>query len=167
MKYGRPARSVFLAFLAASALISIAFGACGRKTDVKPPELVAPEIVASVTARNAPKGIKVAWARPRVYADGSAMRDLAGFRVERSHGEEAWTPITNVTVIDRDRFRQLRRFEHLDADVQVGDRYRYRVFAFTIDGHTSVASEIAEVVRAIPEDDGSGAETDEKEPKSE
>jgi hypothetical protein len=36
--------------------------------------------------------------------------------------------------------------------VQIGERYRYRVFAFTEDGHTSPASEWAEIVRAMPEE---------------
>ena len=139
--------------LLGAALLSLP--ACGRKTDVKPPELVAPEVVQSIAAENVRDGVRVGWGRPRKYADGSTMRDLAGFRLERSHADEPFATIATVPVVDRDRFQQKRRFEHLDGDVAVGERYRYRVFAFTEDGHTSPGSESVELVRAIPSEEKS------------
>jgi hypothetical protein len=134
-------------------------GACGRKTDVKPPELVAPEIVTEVTVRNLDEGIRVRWQRPRHYADGSQMRDLAGFYLERSRGSAAFSRIATIPVVDRDRFRQARRFDHVDADVQMGERYRYRVFGFTEAGDIGESSEIVEIERAAP-----AIEDEEKQP---
>src|SRR5262249_19986998 len=143
----RPSLWSLLSLLSLSSLLLTL--ACGRKTDVKPPELIAPDIVNSVTATNIRDGVRIGWARPRVYAAGTTMRDLAGFRVERSQGDGPWQPLATVPVVDRDKFRQARHFQHVDAGAQLGERYRYRVFAFTEDAHTSHASAIAEVVRAM------------------
>jgi hypothetical protein len=143
-RWSRSTIGIFLVVVLAFVL------ACGRKTDVKPPELVAPEVVQNVTARNVADAIRVRWARPRNYADGTTMRDLAGFRVERARGDCAFEAIATIPVVDRDRFQQKRRFEHLDSDVEVGARYSYRVMAITEYGHTSPGSAIVELVRAIP-----------------
>jgi len=135
----------------AIALLALAtFAHCGRKTDVKPPELVAPEVVEDVQAHNGDKGIRLTWRRPTQYVDGSTMTDLGGFRIERSRDGEPFTLLAEVPVTDRERFRKTRRFRIVDTDVESKHEYRYRVRAFTLDGHTSRASNLAGLVREEP-----------------
>ncbi len=127
----------------------VALLGCGRKTDVKPPEFAAPEALHSVGARNVGAGIRVSWERPRRCADGSPLRDLAAFRVERSIAGGPFETIAKLAVSDRDRFRQIRRFRYLDEAVATGERYRYRVFSYTVDGLISEVSNVVEVVREL------------------
>lgn len=127
-----------------------AASACGRKTDVKPPQFVAPEAIRELTATNKEKGIRLSWERPNEYVDGSAMYDLAAFRVERSTADGPFLMLRKVEVTDRDRFRQIRRFRLMDAGVEAGEHYRYRVVSFTLDGHVSGPSNIAEIERVVP-----------------
>lgn len=140
-----PLRTVITVLTAGLALI-----ACGRKTDVKPPEFAAPEALHSVAARNVPGGIRVTWERPRRCADGSPLRDLAAFRVERSIGGGPFETVAKLAVSDHDRFRQMRRFRYLDEAVATGERYRYRVFSYTVDGLISEVSNVVEAVRTVP-----------------
>jgi len=129
---------------------AVALTACGRKTDVKPPEFAAPQALQNVAARNGPDGIRITWERPHLCADGSPLRDLAAFRIERSIGGDSFETLTKLTVSDRDRFRQMRRFRHLDGAVTVGERYRYRVFSYTVNGLISEVSNVVEIVRMRP-----------------
>ena len=135
--------------LAAAAILSAAEG-CGRKTDVKPPQLVAPQAIRKLAATNEEKGIRISWERPNEYVDGSAMHDLAAFRIERSLAEGPFLPLKKVEVTDRDRFRQIRRFRLVDAGAKPNERYRYRVVSFTLDGHVSGPSNIVAIERIVP-----------------
>lgn len=137
--------------IVAAALALAVFAHCGRKTDVRPPELVAPEVVEGVEAENAEEGIRVSWKRPDRYVDGSRMTDLAGFRIERSRDGEPFGAWREATVDDRERFRKTRRFRTLDTDVEMGHEYRYRVRAFTLDNDVSSESKVASIVRQAPE----------------
>jgi hypothetical protein len=139
-------RRAHLTFVAA-ALALAAFAHCGRKTDVKPPELVAPAVVEDVQASNVGKGIRVSWRRPTRYVDGSTMTDLAGFRLDRSRDGAPFALLSELPVDDRERFRKTRRFRLVDTDVEIGREYRYRVRAFTLDGHESRPSRLATIVR--------------------
>jgi hypothetical protein len=123
---------------------------CGRVTDVKPPQLVAPEAIEKLAAENERKGIRLSWERPNEYVDGSAMHDLAAFRIERSFGDGPFLPLKKVEVTDRDRFRQIRRFRLMDEGVEPDQHYRYRVVSFTLDGHVSAPSNVAEIERVVP-----------------
>ena len=137
--------------IALAALALVVLTHCGRKTDVRPPELVAPEVVESVKAENVTEGISVSWRRPQKYVDGSRMTDLGGFRIERSRDGEPFAAWQEKTVDDRERFRKTRRFRILDTDVEMGHEYRYRVRAFTLDDDVSADSNVAAVVRQAPE----------------
>jgi hypothetical protein len=124
--------------------------ACGRKTIVKAPELVAPERIDNLTAANAVEGIQLSWRRPERYADGSRMYDLGSFRVERGVGSEAFVAVHTVEVTDRERFQQERRFGWTDPDTVLGQTYRYRVVSETTDGYVSDPSNVAILARAQP-----------------
>lgn len=139
-----------LTVLALLGLIILPFSACGRKTAVKPPELVIPQVISNLAARNVTGGIDLTWARPRRYADGTAMNDLAGFRIERGAGEAPFESLATLEVSDRDRFRQIRRFRYQDLSSKAEVSYRYRVFSFTLDGYVSQPSNLVEIVRIVP-----------------
>lgn len=124
--------------------------ACGRKTNVRPPELVVPNPVEGLTADNAEQGIDLAWDRPTRYADGSNMLDLAGFRIERSRPCCGFVTLQEVEVEDRNRFRRAKRFRYTDHRVEVGEIYAYRVTAYTLDGYESTVSETVEIRRELP-----------------
>jgi hypothetical protein len=147
----RPQARVQRKLRIAAALALAVLAQCGRKTDVRPPELVAPEVVQGVKAENVTEGISVSWRRPENYVDGSNMTDLAGFRIERSRDGEPFAAWREEAVNDRERFRKTRRFRILDTDVEMGHEYRYRVRAFTLDDDVSTDSNVAGIVRQEPE----------------
>ncbi|MBI3782630.1 MAG: hypothetical protein HY270_04440 [Deltaproteobacteria bacterium] len=66
------------------------------------------------------------------------MSDLGGFEVHRSKSATAeFERIGILPVADRDRFRQVKRFQYVDRAIELGVTYRYRVVSFTIDGYVS------------------------------
>jgi hypothetical protein len=143
-------RRSLLARAVGLALVLAAVGGCGRKTDVKPPQLVAPQAIAELAAENEAAGIRLRWERPRAYVDGTSMNDLAGFRIERRRGAEEFAELVRIEVEDRYRFQQVRRFRYLDTKTEVGLAYEYRVYCFTLDGYESAASNLVQIARAIP-----------------
>jgi hypothetical protein len=124
--------------------------ACGRKTAVRPPELVAPEPIVDLAAEVQNTGVRLRWSRPQKYVDGSDMDDLGGFVVLRATqtgqgNAESFTQVATVPVEDRDRFRKAKKFSYTDEQLAIGTRYRYRVQAFTLDGYYSSPSNTAEL----------------------
>jgi hypothetical protein len=144
------ARPTVGVLLAAATILVVALNGCGRRTDVKPPQLVAPEAIEKLAAKNEEKGIRLSWERPNEYVDGSTMQDLAAFRIERSIADGPFLTLRRVEVTDRDRFRQIRRFRLMDVGVTASERYRYRVVSFTLDGYVSAPSNVVEIERVVP-----------------
>ena len=144
--------SVLCSLFSISVSISISvLPACGRKTPVRPPELVAPEPVGDLILEVEGKGVKLLWGRPQKYVDGSDMDDLGGFVVLRAtqngQGEaDSFTQVATVTVDDRDRFRKAKKFSYTDEQLTAGTLYRYRVQVFTLDGYYSSPSNTVELV---------------------
>ncbi|MEW6296691.1 MAG: fibronectin type III domain-containing protein [Thermodesulfobacteriota bacterium] len=148
---GRRGVQVSLSSLLACLTLTLLLPACGRKTPVRPPELVAPEPVRNLTLAVEDNKIQLRWERPQRYMDGSEMDDLGGFVVLRAaqNGQGPATPFTQIAVVpveDRDRFRQARRFSYTDEQLTPGTLYRYRVQAFTLDGYYSRPSNTVELV---------------------
>jgi hypothetical protein len=133
-------------------LLVAAFGAfaCARKTDVKPPQLVAPHVVTEVSLTTLADGVAVRFSRPTKYVDGTEMEDLAGFVVERSRNNEPFEELGRVPVTDRGRFQKATRFEHADHAVMEGTTYHYRIVAFTTDGYYSAPSGAATITWEPP-----------------
>lgn len=142
---------LFSVLVLAAPVVLLFLSACGRKTPVRPPELVAPEPIRNLALEVESKGVELRWERPQRYVDGSEMDDLGGFVVLRAtqNGQGTATPFTRIAVVpveDRDRFRQARRFSYTDEQLTVGTLYRYRVRAFTLDGYYSSPSNTVELV---------------------
>ena len=125
--------------------------ACGKKTPIRPPELVAPESIGDLTLKIEKDGVALKWGRTTTYADGSEMKDLGGFVVLRSVQEPQgqMTPFTKIATIpveDRDRFRKAKKFDYTDTQLTADTLYRYRVQAFTLDGYYSSPSNTVELI---------------------
>ena len=123
---------------------------CGRTAPPRAPEDVRPRPLADLAASNVVDGVQLSWSRPQLYADGTRMSDLGGFMVERATGDAlSYQRIAELTVTDRDRFRQIKRFKHLDRNVTPGVAYRYRVVSFTVDRYFSAPSNAVTIERTL------------------
>jgi hypothetical protein len=137
--------------LAALLLVAALFApACGRKTPVRPAEFVAPAAVGDLRARNIDAGVRLSWRRPRESADGALLWDLDAFVVERALPALPFGFVTRIQVPDRDKLRQQKRFTFVDEAVVMGEAYRYRVLAVTVDGFFSAPSNLVDIVRQAP-----------------
>ena len=139
-----------LAGLFGAAAFLLLLSACGHKTDIRPPSLVAPEAIGDLALTVEDHGITLEWSRPQRYADGGEMDDLGGFVVLRAQRDEAIVqPFTRralIPVEDRDRFQQEKKFNYTDEPLTAGTLYRYRVLAVTLDGYLGSVSNTVELV---------------------
>ncbi len=131
--------------LAVGLALVLAPAACGRKTMPKPPELVAPKSVGELSLSTQTNGILVRWSRPTEYVDGTAMRDLGGFVVERNRYNSPFTEIARVPITDQGRFQRAKRFDYVDTQLLPGATYHYRIVAYTTDNYYSSPSDAAEI----------------------
>jgi predicted small lipoprotein YifL len=144
----------FRVLLLACCLSNFAASGCGRKGPPRPPEDVAPRPLADLAASNVKDGVQLSWSRPQLYADGTRMTDLGGFIVERATRDAlTYQRIAELAVTDRDRFRQIKRFKHVDHDVIPGVAYRYRVVSFTLDRYFSPPSNAVTIERTVKNED--------------
>jgi hypothetical protein len=142
--------SNFCLLLFTACLLTFPAAGCGRKGLPRAPEDVVPRSLADLAASNVADGIQLSWSRPQLYADGTRMPDLGGFLVERATDAAlTYQRIAELTVTDRDRFRQIKRFKHLDRDVTLGVAYRYRVVSFTVDRYFSAPSNAVTIERTL------------------
>jgi hypothetical protein len=131
-------------------LLAFPSAGCGRKGPPHAPEDVLPRALADLAASNVVDGVELSWSRPLLYADGTRMTDLGGFVVERATADAlGYQRIALLEVTDRDRFRQIKRFKHLDRDVTPGVAYRYRVVSFTVDRYFSAPSNVVTIERTL------------------
>ena len=132
-------------------LLPLFLPGCGRKTSPpRPPEDVRPRPLADLAASNLADGVQLSWGRPQLYVNGERMTDLGGFIVERAVGDALqYQKIATLEVSDRDRFRQIKRFKHLDHDVTAGVTYHYRVVSFTLDRYFSPPSNAVTIERRL------------------
>lgn len=132
------------------AVIAVFVCACGHRTDIRPPSLVAPEAIDDLALKLDEGGVTLEWGRPRTYADGTDMEDLGGFVVLRASRDDTraqrFRRIALLPVNDRDRFQQEKRFRYADTNLSAGTLYRYRVLAVTLDGYLGETSNTVEVL---------------------
>jgi hypothetical protein len=132
-------------------VVGLALASCGRKTEVKPPQLVAPHTVTEVSLTTLADGVAVRFSRPTKYVDGTDMEDLGGFVVQRSRNNEQFEEVGRVPVTDRGRFEKEKRFEYVDHRVMSGTTYHYRIVAFTTDEYYSAPSGAATITWEPPQ----------------
>ena len=128
--------------------------ACGRKSNPRAPELVAPKPVENLSARPAPDGVTLTWSRPTEYMDGREIKDLAGFVIFRKEISPncldcpvPYRQLQIVNVEDREKFVKQKQYRYDDREVLPSTVYRYRVSAQLFDGSLSAPSNEVEITR--------------------
>lgn len=144
MKFARRLAVLAIATIATAA-VSIG---CGVKSPPIPPEEARPERIVDLHGVSVREGIRLSWGRPTRYAGGKDMRDLAGFTVMRSAGDEPFDKLTWVPITDQGRFRIQREFNYIDTGATLGHAYRYAVIARTTDDYESQPSNVVTMVRS-------------------
>jgi len=127
---------------------------CGKKGDVRAPELVIPETIRNLTARPDKAGVTLTWSRPERYVDGKSITDLTSFVIFRKDISPScadcpvpYRPLTTVYVEDREKFVKQRQYRFIDDQAQTKVTYRYRVSSQLKDGSLSEPSNEVEIVR--------------------
>ena len=141
---------IFLLMLCASS-------GCGKKADVRAPELATPRVITNLAARAGPNGVILTWSRPTEYVDGTALKDLASFVIFRKEVSQScpdcpvpYRQLTTVNVEDREKFVQQKQYRYDDQEVAPNVIYRYRVASQLFDGSLSAPSNEVEVARSNP-----------------
>lgn len=141
-------------FLMLVLLIALVASACGRKGDLRAPELAAPKPVNNLSARAAPDGVTLTWNRPTEYIDGKEIKDLASFVIFRKEISPScldcpvpYRQLQIVSVEDREKFIKQKQYRYDDLEVRANSIYRYRVSAQLFDGSLSAPSNEVEVSR--------------------
>ncbi|MBI2366124.1 MAG: hypothetical protein HYV01_14145 [Deltaproteobacteria bacterium] len=137
-----------------SLALSLPFAGCGKKGDVRAPELVIPETIRSLTARQDKAGVALTWSRPARYVDGQALKDLTSFVIFRKEIPPScadcpvpYRPLITVYVEDQEKFIKQKQYRFVDEQVQSKATYRYRVSSQLKDGSLSEPSNEVEIVR--------------------
>lgn len=135
---------------AAAALVALGAMGCGVKSAPVPPEHARPERILDLRAQSVRGGVRLSWSRPRRYAGGDTMRDLAGFTILRADGVGGYRKLVEIPVTDQERFQLRREFGFTDRNTLVGGEYRYVVISRTTDGYESLPSNEAALRRTEP-----------------
>src|SRR5262245_16195043 len=135
-------------------MFAVLGSACGRKSDPRAPELVAPKPVENLSARAAADGVTLTWSRPTEYMDGREIKDLAGFVIFRKEISPTcldcpvpYRQLQIVNVEDREKFVKQKQYRFDDQEVHTNAVYRYRVSAQLLDGSLSAPSNEVEITR--------------------
>jgi predicted small lipoprotein YifL len=135
-------------------LIVVSATACGKKGDLRAPELAAPKPVNNLSARPAPDGVTLTWNRPTEYIDGKEIKDLASFVIFRKEIAPScvdcpvpYRQLRIVNVEDREKFVKQKQYRYDDLEVRGNAIYRYRVSAQLFDGSLSAPSNEVEITR--------------------
>jgi len=135
-------------------LVVLAVCACGKKGELRAPELATPETIKNLTVRQNPAGVMLTWSRPARYVDGKDLTDLSGFIIFRKDISPAcvdcpaaYRPLTVVNVEDQDKFMKQKQYRFIDEQVQAKTTYRYRVSSQLKDGSLSEPSNEVEIIR--------------------
>jgi len=134
--------------------IVVSATACGKKGDLRAPELAAPLPINNLSARPAPDGVTLTWNRPTEYIDGKEIKDLASFVIFRKEISLScvdcpvpYRQLRIVNVEDREKFVKQKQYRYDDQEVRAKAVYRYRVSAQLFDGSLSAPSNEVEITR--------------------
>lgn len=142
------------ALVALALMPVLLFLGCGKKGDLRAPELATPRVVENLTATSVPNGVALTWRRPTQYVDGRELKDLMGFVIFRKDISPAcvdcpvpYRPLTTVDLEDREKFIKQKQYRYVDEGVQSKMIYRYRVSSQLKDGSLSEPSNEVEIAR--------------------
>jgi len=142
------------ALVALGLMTSLFLSGCGKKGDLRAPELVTPKVIENLRATSVPNGVALAWSRPTEYVDGRELKDLMGFVIFRKDISPTcvdcpvpYRPLTTVDLEDREKFVKQKQYRYVDEEVQQKMIYRYRVASQLKDGSLSEPSNEVEIAR--------------------
>ena len=145
---------VFIFYCLLPFALSLALSGCGKKGNPLAPELVIPETIRNLSARQDKAGVALTWSRPERYVDGKALTDLTSFVIFRKDIPPScadcpvpYRPLTTVYVEDREKFVKQKQYRFIDDQAQAKMIYRYRVSSQLKDGSLSESSNEVEIVR--------------------
>jgi hypothetical protein len=141
-------------FLVIALMLALLPLGCGKKADLRAPELATPRVIENLTARAVANGVALTWRRPTEYVDGSELKDLAGFLILRKDISPTcpdcpvpYRPLTTLDVEDQEKFVKQKQYRYVDEEVQDKMTYRYRVSSQLKDGSLSQPSNEVEITR--------------------
>jgi hypothetical protein len=147
-------RSIFIFYSLLLLALGLPLSGCGKKGPPLAPELVIPETIRNLTARQDKAGVALTWSRPERYVDGKSLTDLTSFVIFRKDISPscadcpvAYRPLTTVDVEDREKFVKQKQYRFIDDQAQAKMIYRYRVSSQLKDGSLSEPSNEVEIVR--------------------
>jgi hypothetical protein len=70
-------------FFVLALMVVVAGLGCGKKGELRAPELATPKTITNLTARSGPNSNILTWNRPIEYVDGTPLKDLASFVIFR------------------------------------------------------------------------------------
>jgi predicted small lipoprotein YifL len=142
------------ALVALGLMTSLFLSGCGKKGDLRAPELATPKVIENLRATSVPNGVALAWSRPTEYVDGRELKDLMGFVIFRKDISPTcvdcpvpYRPLTTVDLEDREKFVKQKQYRYVDEEVQQKMIYRYRVASQLKDGSLSEPSNEVEIAR--------------------
>jgi len=135
-------------------LVLLATAGCGKKGEPRAPELVIPEGIKNLSARQEKAGVSLTWGRPTHYISGRSLEDLASFVIFRKEISPScadcpvpYRQLTIVYVEDQEKFTKQKQYRFVDMETQPQTTYRYRVSVQLKDGSLSEPSNEVEIVR--------------------
>jgi hypothetical protein len=141
-------------FLVFALVLAFLTPGCGKKADLRAPELATPQVIDNLTARSVANGVALAWRRPTEYVDGSELKDLAAFVIFRKEISPTcpdcpvpYRPLTTLDVEDQEKFVKQKQYRYVDEEVQDKMTYRYRVSSQLRDGSLSEPSNEVQISR--------------------
>ena len=150
----REIRLIFTFYCLLLLVFGLPLSGCGKKGDLRAPELVIPETIRNLTARQDKAGVALTWSRPTQYVDGQALKDLTSFVIFRKEIPPScvdcpvpYRQLTTVHVEDQEKFVKQKQYRFVDEQVQLKATYRYRISSQLKDGSLSEPSNEVEIVR--------------------
>ena len=150
----RDIRLIFIFYCLLLLVFGLPLSGCGKKGDLRAPELVIPETIRNLTARQDKAGVALTWSRPTQYVDGQALKDLTSFVIFRKEIPPScvdcpvpYRQLTTVHVEDQEKFVKQKQYRFVDEQVQLKATYRYRISSQLKDGSLSEPSNEVEIVR--------------------
>jgi hypothetical protein len=135
-------------------LVAVFSGSCGKKGDLRAPELASPKVITNLSANSGPNGVVLTWSPPTRFVDDRPIKDLTSFIIFRKEVSPGcpdclvpYRPLATVGVEDREKFVKQRQYRFVDEEAQPNTIYRYRVSSQLSDGSLSEPSNEVEVTR--------------------
>ncbi len=143
------------------AIITLLLTGCGRKGPLISPDAMIPAPIADLHVEQQGERFVVSWTQPGREEGGGPLKDLAGFRVFRREVlppsqdcEECPTAYHLIRAVDLEYLQDVVRagnsYSFVDAGLETGKTYQYKVIGFKTDGSEGKQSNLARRKKVVP-----------------